>query len=312
MCKGHRPNSLFLFFDGWQLCSHFHQFLHSVVQTAFGDLGVRQQCQIRQTHIGVCNAQHSRLLQSLGQFENAHLLLQTLNGIQLLLGRRNHLVRIGKVTVQLAVNRVAHGLFNLGIENAHTRIGGTHGAQQVGNGIGTLKVQHMVAAAHGFLWGKSQLQQQCIGLTAHIVVGGGQFHVVALFGVGNAAPCQKRTAHKAHTAAGFFQHCQIHMVHRGVIDFRAEGIVNLGQLLPIGDLQHTLAPISAVGNAVKFQMEGLLEQLGQACGKFTTGSNKFNFIGSEGVAIQQGAVALRHSAAAGSHRLLAQFLFYIR
>ena len=102
------------------------------------------------------------------------------------------------------------------------------------------------------------------------------------------------------------------MMHRGIVNIPAEGIINFGKLVPIGDLQHTLATLAPIGDAVKFQMECLFKQLGQTGGKFPTGCDKFNFIGSEGIAIQQCPVALRHSAAAGAHRLLAQLLFYIR
>ena len=132
---------------------------------------------------------------------------------------------------------------------------------------------------------------QDVAFLCHTVVRGCQLQMIALAGIGHAAPRQECPPQKCRPAAWLLHHRQVDVQGAGLLPVKTEGIHNRRQLLAGLNLKHLLAAFALAGLAVKAQAKGFLKQLWQQDGKVVAFSDNFNRIIAEAVAKQQNSKA---------------------
>ena len=139
------------------------------------------------------------------------------------LSRFHRLVQIGGIAVHPAVYTAPQILFGFGVHQLHGSQGRAQNGQKVCNGLALLKVGHITAASGSRLGGKLRLRQQGQQFPIHRHMGGGQFQVIALIGVGHRAAGQKGPSEKSGAAVVLLQHPKVDVMGQSLSHVIAKG-----------------------------------------------------------------------------------------
>ena len=114
---------------------------------------------------------------------------------------------------------------------------------------------------------ESHLLQQCGHLAAGLLMTGGQFHVVPLLRICNAAAGQKRAPQERRPTAVLLQQPEVYVQRHDLLRIVPQRVDDPRQLLPIRDAEDELAPSVALRRLVEPQRKRLVKQLGKPRGK---------------------------------------------
>ena len=136
--------------------------------------------------------------------------------------------------------------------------------------------------------------------------------MVTLLGVGDTPPCEKRPPQESRPVAWLLHQPEVDVKHQILSGVEAQQVDDMIQLLSIRDLENPLSLLLFLLRlAVKRQVKGSAEQLGQPGGEVWILRDDPHLRRAEGVAVEQDPVGLCPRAAQLLHRQAAQLVFRI-